>query len=157
MIHFLPIRNCYSFWPIVASLQHSSSRKVLYRRQRRHPLNPAQCSSHQDFYGRIVYALRIIVISNFPSIFCAEMVIKEAYHLIWFEFSTQKEITALEFIFEAPYLKGAVQTWRHFSTGGGGSAKKWRKVIGGRGGCQPYLVRPKWRHFWTAPYCWSLK
>ena len=35
--------------------------------------------------------------------------------------------------------------------GGGGSAKKWRKVIGGRGG-QPYLVRSKWRHFWTALY-----
>ena len=38
--------------------------------------------------------------------------------------------------------------------GGGGQPKSDEKWSGGEGGGQPYLVRPKWRHFWTAPYTW---
>jgi len=34
-----------------------------------------------------------------------------------------------------------------------GAVHKWRdEKWSGGGGCQPYLVNPKWRHFWTAPY-----
>ena len=36
--------------------------------------------------------------------------------------------------------------------GGGGVSQKVTKSDRGEGGCQPCLVRPKWRHFWTAPY-----
>ena len=40
--------------------------------------------------------------------------------------------------------KGVIRGW-------GGVSQKVTKSDRGEGGCQPYLVRPKWRHFWTAP------